>query len=308
MSAHSLGRVRSALAARRRRRRRTRARGLPVRRQRQRSAGARRAAGAPTTPSLDARDAARGRRAAQALAARRPPTAPARARARRRAADGPGAWPPHATSCGAAATRSRSRHHAAGRARQVREPQRAAGRAPDPAATTGCSCVDDDVDLPRGFLDRFLHVRRARPACALAQPAHRATRTPPGRSRDGGRGRRARDDVRRDRAGDRFHRDTFATLLPFPDLRMGWGLDAHWAAVARGARLADRRRRRHAGRAHASAGRRRLRARGASPRRAPSWPTARTSAARRSARWRNIDEGRATASVDAGPLTWARHR
>ena len=30
-----------------------------------------------------------------------------------------------------------------------------------------------------------------------------------------------------------FHRDTFATLLPFPDLRMGWGLDAHWAAVAR---------------------------------------------------------------------------
>jgi hypothetical protein len=31
-----------------------------------------------------------------------------------------------------------------------------------------------------------------------------------------------------------FHRDVFATLLPFPaDLRMGWGLDVHWAAVAR---------------------------------------------------------------------------
>ena len=30
-----------------------------------------------------------------------------------------------------------------------------------------------------------------------------------------------------------FHRDTFATLLPFPDLRMAWGLDLHWAAVAR---------------------------------------------------------------------------
>ena len=30
-----------------------------------------------------------------------------------------------------------------------------------------------------------------------------------------------------------FHRDVFADLLPFPDLRMGWGLDAHWAAVAR---------------------------------------------------------------------------
>ncbi|MEA2318318.1 MAG: hypothetical protein QOD44_2507, partial [Solirubrobacteraceae bacterium] len=30
-----------------------------------------------------------------------------------------------------------------------------------------------------------------------------------------------------------FHRETFATLLPFPELRMGWGLDVHWAAVAR---------------------------------------------------------------------------
>ena len=26
--------------------------------------------------------------------------------------------------------------------------------------------------------------------------------------------------------------DAFTTLLPFPDLQMGWGLDAHWAAVA----------------------------------------------------------------------------
>ena len=29
-----------------------------------------------------------------------------------------------------------------------------------------------------------------------------------------------------------FARSTFATLLPFPQLRMGWGLDAHWAALA----------------------------------------------------------------------------
>ena len=27
--------------------------------------------------------------------------------------------------------------------------------------------------------------------------------------------------------------DVFPTLLPFPALRMGWGLDVHWAAVAR---------------------------------------------------------------------------
>jgi hypothetical protein len=30
-----------------------------------------------------------------------------------------------------------------------------------------------------------------------------------------------------------FHSETFADLLPFPDLRMGWGLDLHWAALAR---------------------------------------------------------------------------
>ncbi len=30
-----------------------------------------------------------------------------------------------------------------------------------------------------------------------------------------------------------FARATFEELLPFPELRMGWGLDAHWAALAR---------------------------------------------------------------------------
>jgi hypothetical protein len=30
-----------------------------------------------------------------------------------------------------------------------------------------------------------------------------------------------------------FHAATFDTLLPFPPLRVGWGLDAHWSAVAR---------------------------------------------------------------------------
>ena len=44
-----------------------------------------------------------------------------------------------------------------------------------------------------------------------------------------------------------FHRDTFAALLPFPDLKMGWGLDAYWSARRARARVADRRRRRDAG-------------------------------------------------------------
>ena len=30
-----------------------------------------------------------------------------------------------------------------------------------------------------------------------------------------------------------LHRDTFATLLPFPRVGMGWGLDAHWSWLAR---------------------------------------------------------------------------
>ena len=91
--------------------------------------------------------------------------------------------------------------------------------------------VDDDIDLPSRFLDRFLgFVGDAR----LAQPAHRLhshaawahTRRRPG------------SIVRPTSFVEigpftALHRDTFATLLPFPDLRMGWGLDAHWAALAR---------------------------------------------------------------------------
>jgi hypothetical protein len=30
-----------------------------------------------------------------------------------------------------------------------------------------------------------------------------------------------------------FARAAFPVLLPFPQLRMGWGLDVHWAAIAR---------------------------------------------------------------------------
>ncbi len=39
-----------------------------------------------------------------------------------------------------------------------------------------------------------------------------------------------------------FHGGRVRRLLPFPDLRVGWGLDPHWSAVARSAWLADRRR------------------------------------------------------------------
>ncbi|HYM45342.1 MAG TPA: glycosyltransferase family 2 protein [Solirubrobacteraceae bacterium] len=93
--------------------------------------------------------------------------------------------------------------------------------------------VDDDIELPRGFLDRLLFLCE-RFSLALAQPAHRLSS-------------HAAWPVTRRRAGSvaretgfveigpvtAFARATFQTLLPFPQLRMGWGLDAHWAALAR---------------------------------------------------------------------------
>jgi len=92
--------------------------------------------------------------------------------------------------------------------------------------------LDDDVELPRGFLDRFVFLCE-RFSLALAQPAHRLrshaawpqTRRHPG------------SVVRETRFVEigpvtAFASETFATLLPFPELRMGWGLDAHWAALA----------------------------------------------------------------------------
>jgi GT2 family glycosyltransferase len=93
--------------------------------------------------------------------------------------------------------------------------------------------VDDDVVLPRGFLDRFLHAAEAA-GLVLAQPAHRAhshaawqvTRRRPGGA------------VRESRFVEigpltAFAASAFPALLPFPRLAMGWGLDVHWGALAR---------------------------------------------------------------------------
>jgi predicted nucleic acid-binding protein len=92
--------------------------------------------------------------------------------------------------------------------------------------------LDDDVALPPHFLDRFLFAAE-RYGFRLAQPAHRH------RSHAAWPVTRRRPDVARltqfVEIGPvtAFARDTYADLLPFPDLRMGWGLDAHWAALAR---------------------------------------------------------------------------
>lgn len=93
--------------------------------------------------------------------------------------------------------------------------------------------LDDDVAFPRGFLDAFLFLAE-RFDLRLAQPAHR-------------RRSHAAWRVTRRRGGSvvretgfveigpvcAFHHSTFDTLLPYPQLRAGWGLDSHWAALAR---------------------------------------------------------------------------
>jgi GT2 family glycosyltransferase len=92
--------------------------------------------------------------------------------------------------------------------------------------------VDDDVVLPRGFLDAFLAIAEG---CGLrlVQPAHAFAS-------------HAAWDVTRRRPGVLARRTRFveigpvtaldgeaaAVLLPFPAVQMGWGLDVHWAAVA----------------------------------------------------------------------------
>jgi hypothetical protein len=99
--------------------------------------------------------------------------------------------------------------------------------------------VDDDLRLPPRFLDRFLALCE-RFALDLAQPAQtlrshsawRVTRRRPGSL------------VRETRFVEigpltAFGRRAVHELLPFPELRYGWGLDLHWASVAaeRGWRL-----------------------------------------------------------------------
>jgi hypothetical protein len=92
--------------------------------------------------------------------------------------------------------------------------------------------VDDDVELPTEFLDAFIFLAE-RFGLAMAQPAHRRrshaafTVT-----------RRRATSVARETAFVEigpvfaFQAVTFDVLLPFPALRIGWGLDAHWSAVA----------------------------------------------------------------------------
>ena len=93
--------------------------------------------------------------------------------------------------------------------------------------------VDDDVEpaprLPGPFRVPGRTVRSAARAAGAPRPlARRLERDPPA-SPAASRARPAYVEIGPVSA---FHADVFETLLPFPPLRAGWGLDAHWAAVA----------------------------------------------------------------------------
>ncbi|HEY7633667.1 MAG TPA: hypothetical protein VH817_23395 [Thermoleophilaceae bacterium] len=92
--------------------------------------------------------------------------------------------------------------------------------------------IDDDVDLPPHFLDRFValcehfDLELAQPAQTLmSHAAWRVTR------------RHAGSLVRETRFVEigpvtAFASQAMVAFTPFPELRYGWGLDLHWAALA----------------------------------------------------------------------------
>jgi hypothetical protein len=92
--------------------------------------------------------------------------------------------------------------------------------------------VDDDVELPRGFLDGFVALAEAL-GFELAQPAQTLASHAAWPS-----ARRAPFSVARETnfveigPVTAFSRRAATELLPFPALRMGWGLDLHWGALA----------------------------------------------------------------------------
>jgi GT2 family glycosyltransferase len=100
-------------------------------------------------------------------------------------------------------------------------------------ATDWVLVCDDDVLLPPHFLDRFL-AGAARANLKLAQPAHRLHSHTGWRITRRKLGATARETTFVEIGPlTAFHRDTFGVLVPFPEqLKMGWGLDVHWAALA----------------------------------------------------------------------------
>jgi hypothetical protein len=116
---------------------------------------------------------------------------------------------------------------------KLRNLNRLLGASPPPADFDWTLVVDDDIVLPLRFLDRFVALS-GHLGLELVQPAqtrrsHAAWRVTRRRPASVAR------ETRFVEIGPvtAFGRGPAAELLPFPDLRFGWGLDLHWAALAR---------------------------------------------------------------------------
>jgi GT2 family glycosyltransferase len=148
--------------------------------------------------------------------------------------------PTHTAMADAIAAELGRSHHDVELVRVVPEPGKgkwanvnaALGRHPA-AGSDWLVLLDDDVALPRHFLDDVVYLAE-RFDFRLAQPAHaqashaawEITRRRPGLVA-------RRTNFVETGPVTLFRADVFDTLLPFPDLAMGWGLDAYWSALAR---------------------------------------------------------------------------
>ena len=239
--------ARGAAAARRRGRR------LPLRPQRHRRRAPRGGCARGPTALLDVarRSAAAG---AGWRARRRGGAAAARARRSGSSArTSPASWRRPRAELERSPPRRHRRPRPGRRAREVREPQRAARRATTSTRFDWLLVVDDDVVLPRGLPRPLPRTRRARRAAPRPAGAPPALATPRGRSRGGGPAiARARDDVRRDRAGDGLSPRHLRDAAAVPGAAHGLGPRRPLGGARARARLADRRRRRDADPPHAA--------------------------------------------------------
>ncbi len=122
--------------------------------------------------------------------------------------------------------------------------------------------LDDDVELPRGFLDRFLFLCE-RFSLTLAQPAHRLQLACGVAGHAPARGQRgARDELRGDRPGDRVREPRVPGAAAVPRAAHGLGSGCPLGGARARARVALRRARRGRDRPPCRARGRGLRARG----------------------------------------------
>lgn len=103
----------------------------------------------------------------------------------------------------------------------------------DLAAYDWLLIIDDDIELQEDFLDLLIYFANTH-GLKLAQPAHRFLSYASFKVTERHWASLARSTGFVEIGPvSLLHRDTFASLIPFPSLRWAWGLDILWADVAK---------------------------------------------------------------------------